>query len=111
MSLFGEPRVRVPERAKRGEHVEIRAMVSHPMESGFRVDNVGRAIPRHIVDTFTCQYQGKEVFRAKLHPAVSTNPYFVFYVLATQSANLVFTWTDDRGGVATHTARLEVVGG
>jgi sulfur-oxidizing protein SoxZ len=108
MSLLGEPRVRVPGRAQRGEAVEIRAMVTHPMESGFRPDNLGRTIPRHIVTSFTCTYAGKEIFRARLHPAVSTNPYFVFYVVATQSADLVFTWTDDRGGVATHTTHLEV---
>lgn len=108
MNSFGDARVRVPERAQRGGVVEIRAMVAHPMESGFRLDNVGRPIPRHIVDSFTCSYGGKQIFKAKLHPAVSANPYFVFYVVATDSADLLFTWTDDRGGTATHTAHLEV---
>jgi sulfur-oxidizing protein SoxZ len=110
VSQPGPARVRVPERAVSGEPVEIRTMITHPMESGFRLDNMGRPIARHIVDTFTCAYDGKEVFRAKLHPAVSTNPYFVFYVVATRSADLLFTWTDDRGGVATHSVRLEVSG-
>ena len=108
MSALGNTRVKVPERAKRGEEVEIRAMIQHPMESGFRLDNVGRTIPRNIVDSFTCTYGGKQVFRAKLHPAVSSNPYLLFYVVATQSADLVFTWTDDHGGAATHTTHLEV---
>ncbi len=83
MSQFGKIWVRLTENPKRGEPVEIRAMVMHPMESGFRLDNVGRPIPRHIVDTFTCTYGGKQVFRAKLHPAMSANPYFVFYVVAS----------------------------
>ena len=48
------------------------------------------------------------MFRAKLHPAMSTNPYFVFYVMANGSDDLVFTWTDDRGEQAAHTVRLEV---
>ena len=108
MSGFGKAWVRLSESAKRGEPVEVRAMVMHPMESGFRLDNVGHPIPRHIVTAFTCLYGGKEVFRAKLHPAISTNPYFVFYVVAAQSADLSFTWTDDRGEVATHSVRLEV---
>ena len=108
MSRFGKAWVRLSEGPKRGEPVEIRAMVMHPMESGFLLDNVGHPIPRHIVDTFTCAYDGREVFRAKLHPAMSTNPYFVFYVVATQSADLLFTWTDDHGAVATHSMRLEV---
>ena len=108
MSRFGKAWVRVSENPKRGEPVEIRAMIVHPHESGFRLDNVGHPIPRNIVDTFTCSYGGKEVFRAKLHPAMSTNPYFVFYVRAAQSDDLVFTWTDDRGDVAEHKVRLEV---
>jgi sulfur-oxidizing protein SoxZ len=108
MSRLGRGRVRVPERAAKGEIVEIRAMVEHPMESGFRVDNTGRTIPRHIVESFSCTYGGKEVFRARLHPAVSTNPYFVFYLVATVSAELVFTWADDQGGVTTERTMLTV---
>ena len=108
MNQLGNARVRVPERAKRGEVIEIRAMIEHPMESGFRLNNVGKAIPRQIVESFTCRYDGREVFRAKLHPAVSTNPYFLFHTVATRSGELVFEWKDDQGNVATHTARLEV---
>jgi sulfur-oxidizing protein SoxZ len=109
VSELGKAWVRVPPSAKRGETVEIRAMVTHPMESGFRLDNVGQRIPRHIVHTFTCACDGEQVFLARLHPAVSTNPYFVFHLLAARSAELLFTWADDQGGVATHRARLEVL--
>lgn len=108
MSAFGKAWVRVSENPRRGHPVEIRAMIIHPQESGFRLDNVGRPIPRHIVDSFVCAYGGKQVFRARLHPAMSTNPYFVFYVKADQTDDLVFTWTDDRGEQAAHTVRLEV---
>jgi sulfur-oxidizing protein SoxZ len=108
VSQLGTARARVPERVKRGTVFEVRAMVEHPMESGFRLNNVGKPIPRHIVESFTCEYDGHEVFRAKLHPAISTNPYFRFSILATNSGALTFTWTDDRGGVATHVARIEV---
>jgi sulfur-oxidizing protein SoxZ len=107
---LSNPRVRVPEGATRGEVIEIRAMIEHPMESGFRLNNVGKPIPRHIVESFTCRYAGREVFRVKLHPAVATNPYFLFYVVATQSGELTFTWTDDQGNVATHVARIDVAG-
>jgi sulfur-oxidizing protein SoxZ len=110
VNLLGNARVRVPERAQRGEVIEIRAMIEHPMESGFRLNNVGQPIPRHIVERFSCRYDGREVFSARLHPAVSTNPYFLFHVVATRSGELVFTWTDDQGNAATHTARIEVGG-
>jgi sulfur-oxidizing protein SoxZ len=107
-SRLGQARLRVPETAKRGEVIEIRAMVEHPMESGFRHDNMGRPIPRHIATSFACAYNGREVFRAALHPAVSTNPYFLFHLVAAESGELVFSWTDDRGGSVSETVRLTV---
>ena len=108
-SRLGQARLRVPKTASRGEIVEIRALVEHPMESGFRHDNMGRPIPRHIATAFDCRYNGREVFRATLHPAVSTNPYFLFYVVAAESGELLFTWTDDRGGTVTENETLTVV--
>ena len=101
MSRMGAARVRMPESAKRGEVIEIRTLVQHPMESGFRLDNTGKEIPRHIVESFECAYNGREIFRAKLHPAVSTNPFFTFYAVASESGELLFTWKDDQGGEAT----------
>lgn len=108
MSKLGTARVRVPARAKRGEVFEIRAMVEHPMESGFRLNNVGKPIARHIAESFTCSYDGHEVFRATLHPAVSTNPYFVFTAVATVSGEVRFEWTDDQGGHVTHVSKIDV---
>lgn len=107
-SLLGKARLRVPETAKRGEVIEIRAMVEHPMESGFRHNNVGKLIPRHIATAFACNYNGREVFRATLQPAVSTNPYFLFYLVAQESGEMVFSWTDDRGGLVTETRMISV---
>ena len=107
-SRLGKARLRVPKTAKRGELVEIRTMIEHPMESGFRYNNVGETIPRHIATEFVCQYNGREVFRATLHPAVSTNPYFLFYLIAEESGELAFSWADDRGGVASETVKLTV---
>ncbi|MCW5625394.1 MAG: thiosulfate oxidation carrier complex protein SoxZ [Burkholderiales bacterium] len=104
-------RIRMPERAKAGEIIEVRTLMFHPMESGFRLDNKGQPIPRHIVEDFTCSYAGAIVFRARLYPAVATNPYVVFHVRATVSDELLFRWTDDHGVVVTERLRLEVTPG
>ncbi len=108
VSAIGPARVRMPEAAAAGDVIEIRALVQHPMESGFRPDATGRPIPRHIVRVFTCHYDGREVFRAALHPAVAMNPYFQFHVRAVASGEFVFRWEDDQDGVASHSARLTV---
>ncbi len=110
MNRFGKIWVRLPETPRRGEILEVRTLIVHPMESGFRLDNRGKPYPRHIVTRFSCTYGELEVFRANLHPAVSRNPYFTFNLLATQSAELIFTWEDDETNQATHRMALELTG-
>src|SRR4029450_550604 len=95
-------RSRVPRTARTGEVIEIKTLLSHPMETGHRRDVYGKLIPRQIIHTFTCTYNGTEVFRADWHPAVAANPYLAFFTVATESGRLRFEWIDDEGpGYAT----------
>lgn len=101
--------VHVPERARRGEVIEIRTLAGHAMETGFRRTELGVLIPRDIITTLACTYDGEEVFRATLHPAVAANPLVSFHTVATRSGPLDFTWTGDNGFTARHRATLIVV--
>jgi sulfur-oxidizing protein SoxZ len=101
-------RVRVPPKAAKGEVIEIRAVITHPMESGQRVNEVGKRVPRKIINRFVCSYNGIEVFAADWFPAVTANPYLSFHTVATESGTLTFTWVDDDGSVYTATAAIEV---
>jgi len=100
--------INVPARARRGEIVEIKTLVSHAMETGYRRDQLGAPIPRDIIRLFVCTYNGTEVFRAELHPAVAANPFIVFSTVATESGTLTFTWTGDHGFTATESAAITV---
>ena len=100
--------INVPKQARRGEIVEIKTLVSHPMETGHRRDQLGAAIPRDIIRQFVCTYNGTEVFRADLHPAIAANPFIVFTTVATESGTLTFRWTGDNGFSATETATITV---
>jgi sulfur-oxidizing protein SoxZ len=99
--------VNVPKTARAGDIVEIRAMIAHPMETGYRQGPNGAMIPRNIIRRFVCTYDGAEVFAADFHPAVSANPYLAFSTRATTSGTLTFAWTDDAG--LTQTAGAEIV--
>ena len=90
-------RIQVPPTVKRGETFEVRVLVQHPMETGFRRDLDGQSIPTHIVDKMTCRYGGREVFSAELGTGISANPYIVFYTVAQASGEMVVEWSDDRG--------------
>ena len=100
--------INVPPRAKRGEIIEIKTLISHPMETGFRRTQLGAVIPRDIVRQFVCTYNGTEVFRAELHPAISANPFLVFSTVATESGTLAFHWTGDNGFSVTESVAISV---
>ena len=100
--------INVPAKAKRGEVIAIKTLVSHIMESGFRHTNLGVVIPRDIIDTFVCTYNGEEIFRARLAPAIAANPFIAFHTVATESGKLEFKWTGDNGFTATETATITV---
>lgn len=101
-------RIDVPKTAKRGDIIEIKTLVAHPMETGFRRTNVGVPIARDIITTFVCLYNGVEVFRAELHPSVSANPYLQFTTVATDSGTLEFRWSGDNGFSARESVRISV---
>jgi sulfur-oxidizing protein SoxZ len=101
--------VNVPARARRGEIIEIKALIGHAMETGFRHTETGAVIPRDIIRNFACRYNGEEVFRAEFHPAVAANPLIAFSAVATESGRLEFKWTGDNGFAATESATITVV--
>jgi sulfur-oxidizing protein SoxZ len=89
----------VPEAVANGEIFKIRALISHPMETGLRRNAEGRAIPRKIINKFMCRYNDIVVFSADLHEAVAANPYVEFHLRATESGRLEFIWEEDGGSV------------
>ncbi len=95
------PRVRIPATAKAGEVIEVKTLISHEMESGLRMDDAGKPIPRKIIKRFTARFNGAEIFRADWHPAISANPYQSFFVRVSESGMFTFQWIDDDGTVYT----------
>jgi sulfur-oxidizing protein SoxZ len=100
--------INVPKRVKRGEAFDVKLLISHPMESGQRRDDVGQPIPRNIINSFACTYNDEEVLRAELFPAIAANPFLAFAVTAQESGTLAMTFTDDRGVVQSETANITV---
>ncbi len=97
MATKPTPRVRVPSSVKAGEMIEIKTLISHEMESGQRKDAAGKTIPRKIINKMTAAFNGKVVFEADWHPAISANPYQSFFYKVAESGEFTFTWKDDDG--------------
>ena len=90
-------RIAAPDRAAAGELIELKALIRHPQESGFRMGPRGVPVPRDILTAFECLYNGEQIFAATLYPGISANPFLSFYTRATESGTLIFRWTDQDG--------------
>jgi len=102
-------RVQLPQQAKRGEIIEIRVAIQHPMETGFRFDLSGRAIPKNVINNLSVRYNGSEVFRAELGSGIAANPYLQFFTVAEASGEFVLEWIDDNGIRGLERAAISVI--
>ncbi len=100
--------IRLPKSVKRGEVFEVKTLIRHPMETGFRVGTNGTMIPRDIIEEFLCTYNGVEIFRMKMSSAIAANPFVSFVTTATETGVLFFRWTGDNGFKVEETASITV---
>ncbi len=108
MPVPSTPRVRLPAEAKPGDIIEIKALISHEMETGQRRDESGEVVPRKIIREFVTRFNGQVVFRAQWYPSISANPYQAFYFRAVESGTFDFVWLDDDGSQYKTSATLTV---
>jgi sulfur-oxidizing protein SoxZ len=100
--------ISVPARARRGDVIEIKILISHPMETGYRRDNVGKPVPRNIINRLVCTYGGAQIFAADLYPAMAANPFLSFFTVAADSGEIAFHWIADDGESQTETKQISV---
>jgi len=101
-------RIQVQREARRGDFIEVRIVIQHPMETGFRYDSLGRQTPRNVIHRFECRYGGVEVFRAAMGAGIAANPYLKFFVRAADSGDIECRWADQENVKGFASARLAV---
>ena len=100
--------INVPKKARNGDVIEIKTLMSHIMETGYRHTTSGQVVPRDIITSFACRYNGNEIFRDDLFPAIAANPFITFFTVATESGKFEFEWIGDKGFSETTSASITV---
>lgn len=104
--------ITVPPSAKRGDVIEIRALIQHPMETGYRPGADGKILPRDLIRRFTCRYDdgasNEIIFSAEFFAAIAANPLIAFHTIATASGTLTLRWEGDNGFLQTESVALKV---
>ena len=107
--------ITIPATARRDEIIEIRVLIQHPMETGYRRSSEGEMLARNLIRRFTCRFEeegksgnGVAIFSAMLYAAVSANPFLTFHARATASGAFVFNWKGDDGFAQSERAAIKV---
>ena len=86
-------------RAKlKGDTVVVKALMTHPMETGARKDKNGEPIPAHFIQEVTCTSGDHTLMSAQWSGGVSKNPYLSFrYQGGKKGDTLTLSWLDNTG--------------
>src|SRR5260221_14280489 len=103
-------RIQVQREAGRGEIIEVRVLIQHPMETGFRYDAFGRQTPRNVIYSFECRYGGIEVFPAAMGAGIAANPYLRFFLPGKDSGDIEGRWVAQENSLGTMSARGNLKG-
>lgn len=98
----------VPATARAGDVVEVRTLIQHPMETGYRRGADGALLPRALIRRLVCDFDGALVLTAELQAAVAANPYLAFYVRVPHSGVVTVAWQGDNGFAHRESARITV---
>ena len=98
--------MRIRAQAKDGV-TDVRVLMAHPMETGFRKDSSGKTIAPHFINDVKATSGGKTVLTAKWGQAVSQNPFLQFRFNGAKPGDKVtVTWVDNIGETRTDEATI-----
>jgi sulfur-oxidizing protein SoxZ len=87
--------------------VNVKILMSHEMETGYRKDASGKPIPAHFIQQVSATCQGKVVLSANWGTAISKNPFLEFNFKGGQKGEKIqVTWTDNMGDKRTDEATI-----
>jgi len=105
----GAARVLIPTGIRRGDVIDVRALVEHPMATGLFRDPEGKPIPAYFINDVIVTYGDQEAAHFAWSSGVSRDPFVEFSLRADREAELKFVWRDNRGGVFAQTADIKFV--
>ena len=86
---------------------EVKVLMNHEMETGFRKDSSGNVVPAWFISEVVAKLNGAVVMQAQWGPSVSKNPYLAFKIKGGKAGDkIAVTWTDNKGDTRTDEATV-----
>jgi sulfur-oxidizing protein SoxZ len=95
----GDARVLLPPSIKSGDVIYVRAIIEHPMDTGFFRTAEGQPIPAYFINDVTITYGDEQIAHFEWTSGVSRDPSVTFPLRVTREGPVSVTWKDNKGGV------------
>ncbi len=87
---------------------EVKALLTHPMETGRRKDPAGNLIPAHHIQTVELLHNGNLMVEADWGGAISTNPFFSVSLNDVASGDTIeVRWVDNKGETGSGSVKVK----
>ncbi len=103
----GEAKVVVPASVERGSMIYVRALLAHPMDTGFFRTADGTPIPAYFVNDVTVTYGSERIAHFTWTSGISRDPFVTFPLTASREAPVTVVWKDNKGAVYQNTADVK----
>lgn len=81
-----------------GGVADVKARLSHPMETGLRRNDKGDLVPMHFIQSVVATLNGRVVLDAQCSQALSRNPFLGFRIRGAKAGDrIALAWIDNRG--------------
>ena len=101
-------RIIVPANIATNEPFEVRILIQHPMETGFRQDMMGSLIAKNVIRSLSVTFNFEVVFKGSLGTGIAANPSLQFWMKASESGTLKMVWEDDLGALGEVEKNLKI---
>jgi sulfur-oxidizing protein SoxZ len=103
--MAGQVKVRA---SVEGEIVKVKALMTHPMETGNRKDKAtGELVPEHFITVVECKHNGESVLTGNWGPSVSKNPFLSFELMGGKPGDTIsIEWVDNKGEKGSGEAKI-----
>lgn len=77
---------------------QIKAIITHPMHTGYGKDEAGQLIPAHFIQLVTVKHNDQPVIEMQLGTGISRNPYLTLHLnKAALNDKISVEWSDNLG--------------
>lgn len=91
----------------KGDTVDLRVLMLHPMETGQRKNSRGEIVPLHFIQSVVITHNGKTVLDAQWSQAVARNPFLGLRIKGAKAGDKIsVTWVDNKGDKRTDEATV-----